>query len=132
MTLEKRTVTVKQVPEDLDLKQERKFLREIENSMDGDRPRMVLDCSNVRQIDKPVIHLLLSCLAEAMKRNGDVRLAGLPPGAEAILAHAGAGRIFDIYDTTADAVNSFRHLPSGGVSQVAGPVHSNRKPDGAA
>lgn len=132
MTLEKRTITVKQVPEDLDLKQERKFLREIEKSMDGDRPRMVLDCSNVREIDKPVIHLLLSCLAEAMKRNGDVRLAGLPPGADAILAHAGADRIFEIYDTTADAVNSFRRLPSSGASQAAKTVRPHRTPDGAA
>ena len=37
---------------------------------------MVLDCSNVRQLDRAGIQVLLRCLEEAMKRNGDVKLGG--------------------------------------------------------
>ena len=39
-----------------------------------------------------------------MKRNGDIRLAALAPHARARFEMAGADRIFEIYDTIADAV----------------------------
>jgi anti-anti-sigma regulatory factor len=58
-----------------------------------------------------VIHLLLHCLEEAMKRNGDVKLAALPPEGAEFLRITGVTRLFDIYETTAEAVNSFSHFP---------------------
>lgn len=119
MTIRERVVTVKQLPEILDVKQEQIFLREIQNLMNVERPCVVLDCSNVRQMDRSGIHLLLCCLEEAMKRNGDVKLAGLPLGAEVILEQTGARRLFDIYATPAEAVDSFRRLPIGVVSQAS-------------
>lgn len=129
MTVGKPDVSVKQLPEILSVKQARIFLREIHICMHVDRPRMVLDCSNVRQLDRPMIHLLLSCLEEAMKRNGDVKLAALPPGGGAIMERTGANRLFEIYDTTADAVNSFHHLPARAVSQASEPVRSHHEPE---
>ena len=111
MPIRTRTVAVKHLPEILSRKQRLAFLREIQSCMNVDRPRMVLDCSNARQLDRPVIYLLLCCLEEAMKCKGDVKLAALPPGAGAALELAGVNRLFDIYATTADAVNSFHRLP---------------------
>ncbi len=128
MTIRERNVMVKQLPATLSPKQERVFLREIQNSMDVDRPRMVLDCSNLRKLDKSVIHLLLCCLEEAMKRNGNVKLASLPPGAAAILEQTGANRLFDVYDTTAAAVNSFHQLHASKVSQSSGAARSGHGP----
>lgn len=125
MAIQERAVTVKQLPEILDEKQERIFLREIQGLMNVERPCMVLDCSNARQLDKSTVHLLLCCLEEAMKRNGDVKLAALPAGAGEILELTGAGRLFDIYATTAEAVNSYRRLPAGTISQE----HSHHKPE---
>jgi anti-anti-sigma regulatory factor len=104
-------VAVKQLPETMSRKQRLAFLREIQCCMNVDRPRMVLDCSNARQLDRSVIYVLLCCLEEAMKRKGDVKLAALPPGAGAVLEHAGVERLFDVYATTADAVNSFHRRP---------------------
>lgn len=101
-------VTIKLVPETLSRKQERIFLRNFEMSADANRPRVVLDCSNVRRPNKSFIRLLLCCLEEAMKRNGDVRLAALPSDAMLLLTEIGANRIFDIHPTTDDAVRSFR------------------------
>src|SRR5665213_1764936 len=115
MTIRQRAVTVKQLPQLLSGRRGRIFLREVESCMDVHRPCIVLDCSNVRQLDKSVIHLLLCCLEEAMKRNGNVKLAALPPGAGAILELTGANRLFDIYDTIADAVDSFHRCPAGAV-----------------
>ena len=75
--------------------------------MSDRRPGLVLDCSNLAQLDKPAVHVILSCLEEAMKRNGDARLAAVSPSAQAILKAVGADRLFQIFASNADAVNSF-------------------------
>ncbi|MEO6966313.1 MAG: STAS domain-containing protein [Acidobacteriaceae bacterium] len=126
MTIRKRIVAVNQLPEISNRKQGQLFLREVRNWMSVDRPRMVLDCSLLRQLDKSVIYLLLCCLEEAMKRNGDVKLAALPPGARTVLEDTGANRLFDIYDTTAEAVNSFHQLP------IHDPAQVRREPENVA
>jgi len=87
------------------------FLREIEKCVERDRPRIVLDCSNLHQLDKSAARLLLRCLEETMKRNGDVKLAALPMGAETILERTGLGRIFEAYSTVAEAESSFHGFP---------------------
>ena len=126
MTIRKRIVAVNQLPEISNRKQGRIFLGEIRNWMSVDRPRMVLDCSLLRQLDRSIIYLLLCCLEEAMKRNGDVKLAALPPGARIVLEDTGTNRLFDIYDTTAEAVNSFHQLP------VQDSVRVRREPENVA
>ncbi len=122
MTIQKCKVAVKQLPARSSAKHRLSFLREIQGSMDAHRPRMVLDCSNTRELDRQAVYLLLCCLEEAMKRNGDVKLAALPPGAGAILEVTGVKRLFDIYDTTADAVNSFHFLPAAARSLDGEPL----------
>ena len=117
MTIRLRAVTVKQLPEQLSVKQGRVFFREVESSMNVDRPCIVLDCSHVHQLDGSVVHLLLCCLEEAIKRNGDVKLAAIPAGAKAALELT---RLFEIFDTTADAVKSFR-LPMEAASEALVP-----------
>jgi anti-sigma B factor antagonist len=102
-----RHVSVKQLPEKLSIKQGRSFFREVEPHLQSDRPRVVLDCSKVRHLDSAGIHVLLRVLEEAMKRNGDVKLASIPPAAAAILELTRVGRLFETFDSTADAVNSF-------------------------
>lgn len=113
MRITMRPVTVHQVPEQVTAAEERHFLRELERYVETDRPRLVLDCSRLRLMDDAAVHLLLSCLEEAMKRKGDVKLAGLRPGAEAMLSFSGAGRLFEIYTSTAEAVRSYRGRAAG-------------------
>ena len=103
-----RAVTVHEVPEQVTATEQRIFLRDLQKHVETERPRLVLDCSRVRQMDNATIHLLLRCLEEVMKRNGDAKLASLPAGAQATLQLAGANRLFEIYATTAEAVHSFR------------------------
>lgn len=100
-------VTVTQLPETVDMKRGRLFFKELESRMNIDRPCMVLDCSQVRQMDRFAIHMLLCCLEEAMKRDGDVKLAALTPSARETLAQTRVDRLFEIYDTETEAVNSF-------------------------
>lgn len=109
MIIKMRAVTVHEVPERVSAASERKFLRDLQSFVETERPRLVLDCSRVQTMDRATVHLLLSCLEEAMKRNGDVKLAALQPQAKATLQFVGVHRLFEMYATTSEAVQSFRH-----------------------
>lgn len=67
---------------------------------------------------------MLGCLEEAMKRNGDVKLAVLPVQAAAELQRNGARRLFDVFETTEDAVNSFHAFPATSIATSAMSVRS--------
>jgi len=108
MTDPKLSITVREVPEIVNASRGRHFLSELESGMASDHPFIVLDCSKVRQMDRPTVQLILSCLEEVMKRNGDVKLAGVPARAMARLETTGVSRLFESFETNAGAVNSFR------------------------
>src|ERR1700733_7223071 len=107
-----RSVVVKQLPEKLSVEQSRLFFFEVDPLLTVDRPRLVLDCSRVRELDSAGIQVLLHCLEEAMKRNGDVKLAAIPPAAAEILALTGVDQLFEAFDNTFDAVSSFYQSPA--------------------
>ena len=106
-----RPVAVKRLPDVLTVQQKLTFLHEIAVVMNTNRPRLVLDCSRLCQCDISTIHLLLHCLEEAMKRNGDVKLAAVPPAAAIRLVSTGVAALFETFDSTEEAVNSFHQLP---------------------
>lgn len=121
-----RFVAVKQLPEKFSIKQGGTFLREVESCWQADRPRLVLDCSNVRQLDSAGIQILLRCLEEAMKRNGDIKLASVPSAATEILELTRVDRLFEFFDSTADAVNSFRRFPVKPLQQALDSEYSTQ------
>jgi anti-sigma B factor antagonist len=107
---------------------QRSFLRGLASRMDEYRPCIVLDCSRLAAMDRSKIHLLLCCLEEALKRNGDVRLAGIPPEAKATFEITGALRLFQIFASNADAIKSFDQraadAPARGEKQGEAERHS--------
>ena len=52
--------------------------------------------------------MLLHCMAEVMKRDGDLKLAALSPQSAVVLEMTRTDRLFEIYQTASDAVRSFR------------------------
>ncbi len=127
-----RAVTVGQFPGTLSKEQRRIFLREMESSLHVDRPRVVLDCSEISQLDKAVIQLLLTCLEEAMKRNGDIKLAAMPPEVRESLKQVGVSHLFEIFDTVVDAVISFRKYRGTALSHSQLPGFSDQGSESAA
>lgn len=101
------TVTVTQLPEKLKTKEGRLFFADLQSRLKIERPCIVLDCAKVREMDKHSIHMLLCCLEEAMKRDGDVKLASVTPSVGEILELTRVDRLFEIYETQTEAVNSF-------------------------
>lgn len=102
-------VTVTQLPESLDGKRCRLFFKELESRMNIERPCIVLDCSKVQEMDRIALHMLLCCLEEAMKRDGDVKLAAVQVSARQVIEAARLDRLFEIYESEAEAVSSFFH-----------------------
>jgi anti-anti-sigma factor len=125
MSLRVCAVTVKQFPEKVNIEQGRLFLRELESNMDVERPYIVFDCSQVLQMDMSAVQLLLNCLEDAMKRNGDIKLAAIPADAKAVLKQTGVDHLFEVFDTNDDAVNSFHRLPLHAASQDSAPPSNN-------
>jgi anti-anti-sigma factor len=107
MSISKRAVQVYQVPARSAGTTHEGFLRYKQLCSETQRPRLVLDCSTIWDMDTSMIQLLLSYLEEVMRYNGDVRLAGLSPQAEWALRFAKVSRLFEIYATTESAVQSF-------------------------
>ena len=104
------TLEVKEFPDSLNAGRRQRFLSELQNCLQDDRPYIVLDCSKVGQLDRPAMQLLLCCLEEAIKRNGDVKLAAVSAGAKSTLQLTGVDRLFEIFETNVEAVNSFRRF----------------------
>jgi anti-sigma B factor antagonist len=110
MTTQK-PVVVKQLPQQLKLGRVQSFLREIAPILKADRPRIVFDFSQVRQIDSAGVDMLLHCVEEAMKRDGDLKLAAVPPESAVILELTRVDRLFEVFETVVDAVDSFHGFP---------------------
>jgi len=102
-----KSITVHQIPSDVTAAGERQFLQSLQPFVAAERPRLVLDCSDVRHMDDATTHLLLCCLEAAMKSNGDVKLASLTVANEAALRKVQAHRLFEMYPTPAAAIQSF-------------------------
>jgi anti-sigma B factor antagonist len=102
-----RPVVVKRMPERLNRVQAGKLLSEVRPFLESDRPQVVFDFSHVRQIDTAGVEMLLYCVSQAMKRDGDVKLASVSPQAAAVLELTRTGRLFEIYENSTDAMRSF-------------------------
>ena len=125
MTHERSPVTLVHLPDAINARQERIFLSELEKRMSAGRPRIVLDCSKLHRMDKPALHLLLCCLEEAMKRNGDVKLAAIPGEASAAFGLFELEGLFEVFDTTSSAAESFHHVPKSGTPHSNEPCISH-------
>ncbi|HTV64361.1 MAG TPA: STAS domain-containing protein [Bryocella sp.] len=102
-----RPVVVKRMPERMNLKQARKFWKEVQPFLNSDRPQVVFDMSQVRHLDAAGIDMLLDCMREAVKRDGDLKLAALSAQSAVVLELTRTGRLFEIYETSTAAVKSF-------------------------
>jgi len=114
-----KPVVIMELPETLNRETAQKFLLELQPLLESHRPRIVLDCSHVHYIDGSGVEMLLQCLEEAMKRDGDLKLCAVSPESEVILEFLRVERVFEVFLTSEDAVRSFSAIPAEAVSQDA-------------
>jgi anti-sigma B factor antagonist len=113
-----RAVSVKKLPEDVTLNHVRRLYLEIAPILEEDRPCLVFDCSEVRQIDAVGIEMLLRCMEEAMKRNGDVKLAAVSPQLAVMMELTRLDRLFEVFQNPSDAMESFHRFPLRAFQQM--------------
>jgi anti-sigma B factor antagonist len=101
-------VIVMELPETLNHAEGMKFLGDLQPLMESPRPRIVLDCSQVQHMDSAGIEILLDCMSEAMKRDGDLKLAAVSPASAAIMELMRIDRLFEVFETTDEAARSFQ------------------------
>jgi anti-sigma B factor antagonist len=102
-----RPVVVKRMPEKVNQREARKFLSDVQPFLNADRPQLVFDLSLVRQLDAAGVEMLLHCVSEVMKRDGDLKLASLSPQAAMVLELTRTDRLFEIYENSTEAARSF-------------------------
>jgi|ERR1700740_2586597 anti-sigma B factor antagonist len=105
-------VIVMELPEKLNHVEGKVFLDEMRPLLEMDRPRIVLDCSQVQHMDSAGIEMLLHCMEEAMKRDGDLKLAALSPASVAILELMRVDRLFEVFESAEEAARSFHAVAS--------------------
>ncbi len=116
-----RTVVVKDLPESVTLSHIPDLCREIVPLARVDWPCLVFDFSNVRELDRAGVELLLLTMEEAVKRNGDLKLAAVPPQIAVLLELTRVDRLFEIFDTPDSAVESFHSIPARAFNKSAQP-----------
>ena len=110
-------IVVMQVPELLNVPEVHDFMQELGPLLESNRPRIVLDCSQVRLMESAGVEMLLHCLEDVLKRDGDLKLAALSAEAEVILELMRVARVFETFPTCEEAVRSFNAIPADAVAQ---------------
>jgi anti-sigma B factor antagonist len=124
MAINSRPVVVKRMPERLNARTAREFLRDVQPFLLADRPQLVFDLSQVVRLDASGVEMLLRCMSEAHKRDGDVKLAALSPQASVVLELTRTERLFEIYENSTEAARSFTgFLPNAMRQQL---LHNKR------
>lgn len=101
-------VIVMELPETLNHVEVKYFLNELQPLLEVERPSLVLDCSQIQHMDSAGVEMLLHCLEQAMKRDGDLKLAAVSPASSVILELMRVDRLFEVFETTEAAVRSFQ------------------------
>ena len=107
METNSRPVVVKRMPERVNARTAREFWTDVQPFLVTDRPQLVFDLSPVMQLDTAGVEMLLRCMTEAHKRDGDLKLASPSETALVVLELTRTERLFEIFESTVDAVRSF-------------------------
>ncbi len=71
------------------------------------KTKVIVDLSNLAYISSAGLRVFLSAVKKLKKSNGDLRLCGLSPNIMKIFKLAGFNKIFQIFDSEKEAVDSF-------------------------
>ena len=110
LSVSERPVIVLNVPDYLVVGSAHLFFDEIKGYLKAERPRIVFDFSAVRHLDSAGVRILLDCMEEVMKRNGDLKLAAISKRPATILELTKVDSLFEIFDFASDAVQSFHEF----------------------
>lgn len=91
----------------LDASNVQRFRSDVASLFESER-NFVLVLKDLKFVDSSGIGALLSCLRKSHANGGDVKLAELPANVRSLFELVRMDRLFDIYPTRTDAIDSFR------------------------
>jgi anti-anti-sigma factor len=95
----------------LDVKEARSFADRLKSELSSERPCVVVDMSEVEQIDAAALDLLLRSVLQVAKRDGIFRLGGVSPQAATMLEITRMDRMFAMFPEAADLQPYFEVQP---------------------
>ena len=107
MSSPSRPVIVKRVPETMNSSEARAFHKGISAVLSSDRPQIVFDVSKTKHVDSVGISVLVRCIRQAMRHDGDIRMSGVLPQIAVIFELTRIGRLFEMYESSTAAAKSF-------------------------
>ena len=108
--MSEKPVIVQRLPGRITSVEARSLFDEIQSSLQGMRPRVVFDLSDVCALDVKGVGMLLRCLEIVMKENGDLKLAAIPQKQELLCEMSRLDGLFETFETTREAVESFHNF----------------------
>jgi len=108
--INKRAIVVVGLPERLTRVHSQTFLLEIHALLNTDRPRIVFDLSQVQEIDGKGTDMLLHCVRQVIRQDGELMLAAVPAEIRVVLELTCIDRLFQIFESNSDAVESYSRL----------------------
>jgi len=108
----KRTIAVVDLPKRLTLRHIQPFLLGIGDLLNTDRPRIVFDLSQVREIDGAGTDMLLHCAEQVLRQDGSLNLASVPAEVMVVLELTRMDRLFEIFNSRAEAVEHLAGIAS--------------------
>jgi anti-anti-sigma factor len=126
-----KPVLVKRVSEKMNYRRAREFYDSVLPALLSDRPQVVFDMAKTRQVDSTGIAVLLRCVCQAMKGDGDIKLARVSSQAAVVFELARIGQLFEMYENPTVATNSFsspNHSRPQVFPSVCGPTGADRQP----
>jgi anti-anti-sigma factor len=86
-------------------------LRRIVLGLLNETKRIVLNLGWIGQIDSSGLGTLVASLISARNRRAEIKLAALSPKARRVLRITNVGRLFEVYESTEEAIKSFHPHP---------------------
>jgi len=84
------------LPEKVTAHGARTLIRDLRAQLNVDQPYVLLDLSDVKELDSTGLDLLLECLHETVTRDGTIQLRGLSPEAATVLELTGMDEVLGL------------------------------------
>ena len=84
---------------------------ELESSLTRNQPCLIIDFSNVKQIDGAGLEMLLQCMVKIAKADGVVQVGDISAEAATILEMTGMDRILELFPRITGDISTVRVVP---------------------
>jgi anti-sigma B factor antagonist len=86
-------------------------LRRVLLGLLNENKRILLNLASVGHIDSTGLGTLVASFISARHRGAEIKFAALSPAARRVLTSTNVDRLFDVYDSTEEAIEAFRSHP---------------------